>query len=254
MEFSRDQLRDAYDHLERWTSWWLDQRDENGDGLCEYTHGNDSGWDNSSAFCELPPVTSPDLNALLVVQMDVLSDIAQKLNMKSDSAMWKERSDFMLKRLLSRLFQNGKPVVLAGLKNSQIQTNSLLPYVSIVLGKKLPEEIRKEMIRTLESKKFITDYGIATESPASNKYVPDGYWLGPIWAPSTMLVLDGMKECGETDFVREMTHRFCRMTQESGFAENFDALTGEGLRDRAYTWTASIMLVMAHEYIESKGE
>jgi len=34
-----------------------------------------------------------------------------------------------------------------------------------------------------------------------------------------------------------------------GFAENFNALTGTGLRDRAYTWTAAgyLLLAEAHE-------
>jgi hypothetical protein len=35
------------------------------------------------------------------------------------------------------------------------------------------------------------------------------------------------------------------MCETSGFAENFDALTGRGLRDRAYTWTASGYLLLA---------
>ena len=39
------------------------------------------------------------------------------------------------------------------------------------------------------------------------------------------------------------------MVRTSGFAENFDAVSGEGLRDRAYTWTASAFLAMAHEYL-----
>ena len=64
-----------------------------------------------------------------------------------------------------------------------------------------------------------------------------------------MLILDGLKECGEDTFVKDMTEKFCQLVQKSGCAENFNALTGEGLRDRAYTWTASVMLVMAHEYL-----
>ena len=37
---------------------------------------------------------------------------------------------------------------------------------------------------------------------------------------------------------------------KSGFAENFDAKTGNGLRDPEYTWTASAFLVLAHELDE----
>lgn len=77
----------------------------------------------------------------------------------------------------------------------------------------------------------------------------DGAGRGPIWAPATMLLLDGLWRCGERDFVRDMTRRFAQLVAQSGCAENFDARTGAGLRDRAYTWTASAMLTMAEEYL-----
>jgi putative isomerase len=35
------------------------------------------------------------------------------------------------------------------------------------------------------------------------------------------------------------------MAARSGMAENYNALTGAGLRDRAYTWTASVFLLLA---------
>jgi hypothetical protein len=39
------------------------------------------------------------------------------------------------------------------------------------------------------------------------------------------------------------------MCRENGFAENYDALTGVLRRDPAYTWTASVFLCLAHEYL-----
>ena len=39
----------------------------------------------------------------------------------------------------------------------------------------------------------------------------------------------------------------CIMAQKSGMGENFDAQTGDALRDPAYTWTSSVFLVFAHE-------
>lgn len=249
MKLSRHQLQEAYDKLGSWTGWWLNYRDENCDGLCEYTHGNDSGWDNSTAFDHLPPVTMPDLAAFLVLQMDVLSEVAEKLNEYSDAQMWKRRADQMLTKMMEVLFRDGHPVARAGFDMHVVENQSLILYLPIILGRRLPDYVRKNMIQVLESDKFKTKYGLATESPYSPEYEADGYWRGPIWAPSTMLLLDGLKECGEDGFVREMTEKFCGMVQKSGCAENFDALTGEGLRDRAYTWTASVMLVMAHEYL-----
>jgi hypothetical protein len=46
----------------------------------------------------------------------------------------------------------------------------------------------------------------------------------------------------------EISTRFRTLCENSGFAENFDARTGEGLRDRAYTWTASSYLLLAEDH------
>lgn len=50
---------------------------------------------------------------------------------------------------------------------------------------------------------------------------------------------------GEQTLAREIARRFCRLCATSGFAENFDARTGQPLCDRAYTWTASVFLLLA---------
>ena len=249
MELSPSQLQEAYEKLGKWTGWWLSCRDENGDGLCEYTHGNDSGWDNATAFRMLPPTTTPDLAAFLVIQMEVLSRLAGMLAREEESRMWAGRSREMLEKMLQRLFVEGRPAAFSGLEMERVENDSLILYLPILLGERLPQPIRENLVRAIKDEGFSTPYGLATENVNSPLYQPDGYWRGPIWAPSTMLLLDGMARCGEWEFVRETARKFCEMVTKSGCAENFDALTGEGLRDRAYTWTASAMLVMGQEYL-----
>ena len=95
----------------------------------------------------------------------------------------------------------------------------------------LPESVRRKVIDLVSSDKYFTAHGFATESPSSPFYRDDGYWRGPIWAPSTMLMIDGLEKCGKAALAREAARRFVDMTAASGFAENFDALTGKGLRD-----------------------
>jgi putative isomerase len=92
-------------------------------------------------------------------------------------------------------------------------------------------------------------YGLATELPGSAYYTPDGYWRGPIWAPSTMLIVDGLHSLGEDELVHDIVTKFANMVSDGEFAENFAALTGQGLRDPAYTWTSSVFLILAHEYL-----
>jgi len=249
MKPSREQLEEVYLKLSRLTEWWLDYRDHDDDGICEYFHGNDSGWDNSTAFRELPPMELPDLNAFLIVQMDVLSDMARRLGETSDYVDWKCRADDMLEALCEHCFQDGMPIAVHNGSHLIVENDSLIMYLPILLGKRLPEQLRVNMVKVLKSDKFLTKYGMATESPSSDLYVSDGYWRGPIWAPSTMLIVDGLRRCGAESAAWEVARRFCDMVQKSGCAENFDALTGEGLRDRAYTWTASVFMILAHEYL-----
>ena len=98
--------------------------------------------------------------------MDVLSEVAEKLNEQADAKMWKNRANEMLNNMLDVLFENGQPVARAGFDMHKVENESLILYLPIVLGKRLPEGIRKELIQTLESEKFQTSYGLATESSA----------------------------------------------------------------------------------------
>ena len=132
---------------------------------------------------------------------------------------------------------------------SVIHSQSLLPYISLILGKRLPERIRSSMLEKLSGDEFQTLHGFATESPLSPLYVSDGYWRGPIWAPATLLMVDALSACGAEALAKQTAERFIQMCEISGFAENFDAVTGAGLRDRAYSWTASVYLILAHEYL-----
>ncbi len=247
MPVSAEQKQEVYEKLSKWTEWWLNYRDPNGDGLCEYTHGNDSGWDNSTAFIQAPPMTLPDLAAFLVLQMEELSDLAKELGKEEEASCWEAESEAMLGRMLDKLFVDSRPVARRAFTDEIVENKSLILCLPILLGKRLPDAVRTSILTYL--KEFETDWGYATEQPSSPLYASDGYWRGPIWAPSTMLIVDGLESSGEHDLAVRIARQFCDMVKESGCAENFDALTGGGLRDRAYTWTASVMLVLAHEYL-----
>lgn len=123
----------------------------------------------------------------------------------------------------------------------------LLDLMPVVLGEYLPEHVGVLLAESIQS--HLTTHGLATEQPASPHYLADGYWRGPIWAPSTVLVEDGLRRAGHHRLADDISARFRALCETSGFAENFDALTGAGLRDRAYTWTASsyLLLAEAHE-------
>ena len=86
-------------------------------------------------------------------------------------------------------------------------------------------------------------HGLATEKLDSPQFVEGGYWRGPIWAPSTMLVTCGLLEVGERDLARTIMQAFCKMCADQGFYENFSPTTGAGHYCPSYTWTSSVFLI-----------
>jgi glycogen debranching enzyme len=243
-------LKEVYRPLCRWTDWWLKERDYDGDGLPEYHHGNDSGWDNATVFDGGFPAAAPDLAAYLIVQMDVLTRLAKRLGRRRDADRWKSHSGALRDRMLEHLWNGEQFVTRRGFTGDIFpEGDSLLNYMAIVAGRRLPKAVRERMAGALKpGGRFVTDYGPATESPNSPLYVPDGYWRGPIWGSETVLLVDGLARAGYADQAREVARRYCDMCLGSGFAENYDATTGEPLRDKAYTWGSSAFLILAHEF------
>jgi len=243
-----ERLAQAYDVLSQWTDWWFTYRNPDRDGLPVYWHGNDSGWDNCTVFAVPLPLKAADLAAFLVVQMDALADFAAKLGRPAESANWRRRADATLQALITTLWDGTKFRCLSTItRKAAAPSDSVFGCLPIILGQRLPIEIRKALVT--EIKRHLTAWGPATEHPSSPVYEPDGYWRGPIWAPSTMILVDGLRAAGETELARDIAGRFCKLCVKSGFAENFDALTGAPLRDRGYTWTSSVFLVLANRYL-----
>jgi len=246
-------LEEVYPHLAAWTNWWLTYRDDDCDGLAEYFHGCDSGQDNSAAFDEIGfPVASPDLAAFLVVQMDVLSDIAALIGRSEESATWRSCADQQLRALIDGLWADTHFVVRRG-GDGAVAHNpfSQVFYLPLILGERLPETVRTALLAGVDA--VITPHGVASEGPGSPLHESDGYWRGPIWAPTTYLVLDGLAACRDLARAEALGRGFAAMAQTGGFAENYEATSGRPLRDRGYSWSAAVFLRIASTIGEQRS-
>ncbi|MFI1031594.1 amylo-alpha-1,6-glucosidase [Streptomyces sp. NPDC020951] len=241
------ELTQAYGMLERWTDFWLTARRAADSTLPHYQHGNDSGWDNATTFDPERVIVSADLTAFLVLQMRELADLASELGRSDDARHWTRSADATQAAMLDQLWTGDRFVARSAHGDHSWSSSSLLDLMPIALGEHLPEDISAVLAERIET--HLTDHGLATELPTSPHYLSDGYWRGPIWAPATVLIEDGLRRAGHHRLADEISARFRALCETHGFAENFDALTGKGLRDRAYTWTASsyLLLAEAHE-------
>ena len=252
-------IKDLYRPVHDLTDWWYAQRDFDGDGMCQYHHGNDSGWDNATVFDQGYPTEGADLAAHLALQCEGLSFMANALDKRVASLRWAHRSEMQVADLLMLGVKDGHFISPLDGHSEAAASQSLLNYIPMVLGSRLPKRLRHTLVAELsDGGPFLTQYGLATEAPASPKYEPDGYWRGPIWAPSTYLIFDGLVDAGagkkrrpEAVLARTIAERFCNLcVQQPGFWENFDAQTGQGLRCPGYSWTAAVFLLLA-EYLNN---
>lgn len=239
--FSDDERRIVHDRLAAWTRFWLDHRRRPGHRLPYYQHGNDSGWDNSTVFDRGGVVEAPDLTAFLILQLRELHDLATGLGLPS--AEWEAAERDLRDALLGELWTGDGFVARSVATGEAVPSRSLLTAMPIVLGELLPDEVADVLAQRIEV--HLTAWGPATEPVDSPEYEDDGYWRGPVWAPSTALIEDGLRRAGRTALADRVSERFRAVCERSGFAENFDARTGDGLRDRAYSWTASVYLALA---------
>ncbi|MFC4469427.1 amylo-alpha-1,6-glucosidase [Streptomyces xiangluensis] len=243
----RAELTDTYRRLRRWTDFWLTARRVPGAALPHYQHGNDSGWDNATTFDPERVVVTADLAAFLALQLHELAALASDLGLADEARSWTRTAEETQAAVLDQLWTGERFVARGADSGDTWSSSSLLDLMPIALGEHLPENVVAVLAARIET--HLTPYGLATELPTSPHYLPDGYWRGPIWAPATVLIEDGLRRAGHHRLADEISARFRALCETHGFAENFDALTGTGLRDRAYTWTASsyLLLAEAHE-------
>jgi putative isomerase len=237
-------IASLYEPLRRWTEWWFEHRVYGDDGIPSYNHGNDSGWDNSTVFDVGVPVQSPDLLAYLALQMLTLGRIAARLGRTDAAAGWRRRAESTVQTISKRFWVNGRFVARNTLSQEVITSESLLTFMPLVLGELLPAAQFNATVRRLLDGGYLTEHGPATEPIGSPYYDADGYWRGPIWAPTTLLLVGGLRRGGKPVIADDITRRFIATCTSAGMAENFDAETGAGLRDRSMSWTASVFLTM----------
>jgi putative isomerase len=232
--------------------WWKLFRDDDGDGLCQYNHGNESGWDNSTACDQGLPISSPDLTAFILLDYKVISHLSTELGDSKTAEEYEDLFGELYERFISKQFENGRPVVKLCTTGEAVPNRSALPYGALVLGEYLPKDLAASLAEQI-SEEFLDNFGLATEAMDSEKFAPGAhYWRGPSWPSLNFQVSDGLRRAGHRGLAQEIARRMCdAVVIQKAAHENYNANTGEGYDDPCYTWMASSFILFADEYFKA---
>lgn len=255
-EKSRDLrfLKDVYPGLVRINQWWRRERDYDKDGICQYNHYWDGGWDNSPVYDKGMPVESPDLNAHLIVQMDRLSRIAGELGYAEECRSWKEEAMKLTERLIAHSYDSDKGYFLArkDTTHEYVDTLTLINVLPLIIPD-LDRAIVKRLVEHLTNpEQFWGRYGLPTVAYNDPRYSED-YWRGPIWLNMNFVMIEALLQHGYPEEAIVLRDRTLQVVAENnGLLENYDSTTGKGQNAELFGWTTAVYIHLCIQ--KAKGE
>ncbi len=245
-EVPPEKLRAIYEGFGKWAIWFTKYRDDDHDGIPQYEHGDETGNDDCILFRTYQKLELPDLSAFLALLFDQLGALAELLELPKEAKEWRERSRVLIEKMIAA-FWNGKRFVGRTYGDHKIiDDTSLHFYRTIVLGKRLPQEILDQMAEDLSREGFfLTPYGYMAESLTAPNYSRSAFGRGAITPMDNVLVITGLYSAGKTELAKEAARRYCRgvlgaetpfYPAQAGFPASWNASAFQILSDLACNW------------------
>ena len=142
----KGELKAFRDALAKVTEWWF--RERSAGDACFYAYPHESGIAGKPAFPAPRPCVSPDLLSYLILCCSALAEMGKVLG--EDVSCWAEREKKLTKALLG--LWNGKTFLCRdALNGDTAPAPKLLACMPLILGRKLPGDLRKALEAAAEA-------------------------------------------------------------------------------------------------------
>jgi len=221
-EVPREKLEALYAGCAKWADWFMRYRDDDHDGLPQYEHGDETGLDDCSVFKVSPVMETPDLCALLGLLFEALGDLAKILGKDpSEASEWYRRSKEIIDRMLAAFWNGERFVALVSGTHEVVATDSILYYLPIILGRRLPQQVIDRLAHDLSVEgDLLTPYGLASEKISTSDDFALGRSMakGSILPSNHMLIVPGLMDAGKEDLARLIAKRYCTAMKDGGLS------------------------------------
>lgn len=258
-------VKEIYPQLLSYHRWWYEKRDHDGNGICEFgsTDGTleaaawESGMDNAIRFDEAQMVQngpdawsfdqeSVDLNAFLAYEYKLLKKLAGIAGLPFNEINRTEKvADYFFDRERGFFFDR-KP------DGSFVRVEGSEAYIPLWSGIASETQIEKMMVLLTDTSKFSTYIPFPTVAADDPKFMPAGYWRGPIWLDQTYFAISGLRRNGYQEladrYTRQVFDRLQGLQAGESIHENYATHTGLPLKAPHFSWSAAHLLMLYREY------
>lgn len=265
----REFIREMFPKLMSYHHWWYKNRDHDGNGLCEYgsTDGTyqaarwESGMDDAVRFDGRKMIKnndtawsldleSVDLNAYLYAEKIYLSKMAGIIGHGDQAGQLEKEAVDLGKKIRTKMFNPDTGFF----HDIDLKTKRCLPAFGpegwIPLWAGVADKARAQKVKAVmqDPQRFATYIPFPTVSRANPRF-NTGYWRGPVWLDQAYFGVKALRVYGykkEADeFTRQLLDR-CQGLKNSDLPirENYDPLTGKGLKVNHFSWSAAHFLLL----------
>jgi len=225
--------------------WFLEQKDSDEDGLCEW-EGTDSGWDTSPRW-DYGPVEALDLACWMLLDARLLSEMATRLDKIGEAALWDQEADLWSEAVKTRFWNVDDGFFYDLLVDSDEHVKVVTPaaFLPLFLGVAQTDQADAVVTRLADAQAFATPYMLPTVAASSPSYKSDNYWRGPVWIVTNALAVWGLQKYGynsEAAALRDSTLALVASRETS--YEYYDSQTGAGLGARDFMWSAAFYIML----------
>lgn len=225
-------LHEVYPGLKRINAYWFHERFAPS-GLCSWANGAQTGADNDARWepcgttdltgnVDLAGFESPDLNAMLVVDMRCLANIAEALGLRDEADEWRRRAEEHARLLVDRCYFPDRATFLdVRTDNGEPFTEHLGPLLFLPLwaGVPLPEDQKRRIIEEhmLNPVEFFGSYPFPTLAYNDPLHNPHSYWRGRMWPHVVYWMIEILWENGYRDEAERTAKRVLEIFRTTPF-------------------------------------
>lgn len=258
-------LKEAYLSGKKFYQYWLDNRDADEDGLCEWgahavlecvRDGQVAVWDQVGWPANFECL---DLNVLLMNEARSLAEMAQELGYTDDYQYWTgtaaNRTDFINgcmwdteTEFYYHVDKNDHDFTFN--TSNDLKRKEIIGFLPLWAGVASDQQAAKLVNHLTNTSEFWRSYGIPSLSASDSYYNPTGYWNGPVWVQWQYLIFKGLLRYGYVSEAQQLADKVIknainRLKADHCFWELYSPDDNWGGWHKSYIWTgiATRMLI-----------